>query len=78
MLWEDINYAHIILTPNGNYYLSLIAGPDLFNDYRVLFIPLHKQSDEAGQERISAFAYKLLSKIEKGEVSCYPEDLNWI
>jgi hypothetical protein len=78
MLWADINYAHIILTPNGNYYLALIAGPDLFNDYRILFIPLNKESAEISQERVNAFSNKLLSKIEKGEVSCYPEDINWI
>ena len=78
MLWDDINYVHVILTPRGDYYLALIAGPDLFNDYKALFIPLNKTNNSDLEENADAFGNKLIAKINKGEVSCYPSDIDWL
>lgn len=78
MKWESISYAHIILTPKGEYFLSLLAGPNIFDEYEVLFIPLHAYSGGGEDNLTSLFGDMLLERIRSGQVSCYPGDIDWL
>lgn len=75
--WSQISYAHTILTPSGNYFLVLLAGPNFFNEYEGLFIPMGDVS--ASNSSLSdTFSSMLSNKINAGQISCYPNDLQWI
>lgn len=79
ILWSSINYAHVILTPNGEYFLVLIEGPDMFNDHSALFIPLGSgEFENSYNNTISLFSQMFLDRVKSGQISCYPEDLGWL
>jgi hypothetical protein len=75
--WSQISYAHTILTPNGDYFLVLLAGPNFFNEYEGLFIPLEDGST-SNSSLSNTFSSMLLNKINMGQISCYPGDLQWL
>lgn len=75
--WSQISYAHTILTPQGTYFLALLAGPNFFNEYEGLFIRLEDGSS-SNSTLSSTFSSILLSKINMGQISCYPGDLQWL
>lgn len=77
MKWEEIAYAHTVMTSAGSYYLLLVSESDLFGDSKGIFIELldfPPKTNELGP----VFTESLKKRIAAGLTACYQNDLAWL
>ncbi len=75
--WEEVAYAHTVLTSQGKYFLILVSNENLFGESRGLFIELIDFPPSRSQFE-ELFVTILKSRISKGLTACYKNDLDWI